>query len=57
MYGRRGFDLNINPKTASSEDDGIVWVGDKEIGAYDSFYSNISYIGYNRTYKKSGTRR
>ena len=39
MYEWRGFDLNINLKTVSSEGAGIVQVGDKEIGTYVSFYS------------------
>ena len=40
IYVKRGFDLNITLKNTSSEGAGIVQVGDKEIGAYVSFYSN-----------------
>ena len=47
MYGQREFDLNRKLKTALYEGAGIVWVGEKEIGAYVSFYSkNILDLTY-----------
>ena len=38
FYRQRGFALNINLKNSSYEGIGLVWVDDKEIGLYVSFY-------------------